>query len=309
MKSVILILTLFFCIRTLLSAENGVISGKLYNEQTNKPVAYANLIVKDSYLGASSDESGTFTIQLPAGKYILQIYHVVYYPKEIPVTVTPGQKVCLSIALEEKTEQLGVITVQAERNAAPSHFALKPYSVINAPAVGEPDVVRVAAMLPGIMQNNDYRAELNIRGGHADQTQFLLDGIEVFHPQHLQGMFGAFNLWAMENIDIYTARFPAEYAGRLSGIIALESKRPTKEAYTKANLSLLSMGLALTRQWGNTSLLFAARRTYLDLIARMLNSKISYNSTINLFYWCNFCCCSCKKCFICYIYLISCYSS
>ena len=277
MKLFILLTSIILLPQYLISREHIILTGTLYNEHNNEPVPYANIVVKGTYLGTSSDEKGVFTLNLEAGDYVLEIYHVVYYKKEVPVSLKPGKELEISIVLKEKTEQLGVITVQAEYDKTPSHFSLKPFSAINAPAIGEPDVVRIAAMLPGITQINDYRAELNIRGGHADQSQFILDGIEVFHPQHVMGMFSAFNVWAIEDINVYTARFPVEYSGRLSGVIALNSKTPRVKAYTRAHISLLSSGIALTRKWHNTGLLFAARRTYLDLAAKLFGSDFPFN--------------------------------
>ncbi len=277
MKIALLITFISLSFRILFGQEKLTVAGRLYNEESKQPVPYANIVVKNTFIGTTSDENGSFSLQLEAGDYTLQIFHVVYYEKEVPISLKQGKNIHLSIALNEKTEQLGVITVQARRDAAPSGFYLKPYSVINAPAIGEPDVVRVAAMLPGITQINDYKAELNIRGGHADQNQFILDGVEVFNPQHVMGMFSAFNLWAVEDIRIYTARFPAEYSGRLSGVISLNSKMAQKKPYTRAHLSLLSSGIALTRKWNKTGLLFAARRTYLDLATKLFGGNFPFN--------------------------------
>ncbi len=277
MKTIICLFFIVLSAQTLQAQKASVIKGQLYDEQSKAPVAYANVVVKNSFMGTSSGENGFFEILLPPGDYVLQIYHVVYYPKEISLTVKPDSGITLSVYLQEKTEQLGMITVQGQSWQAPSQFVLKPFSIINAPAVGEPDLVRTAAMLPGITMVNDYRSELNIRGGHTDQNQFLLDGIEVFYPQHVMGMFSAFNIWALEDIDIYSARFPAQFSGRLSGVIALKTKIPTIKTYAKANISLISSGIALSRKWKTTGVLFAARRTYLDLITGLFGTKFPYN--------------------------------
>jgi hypothetical protein len=44
------------------------------------------------------------------------------------------------------------------------------------PSVGEPDVLRVVQLLPGVEARNDFNNGLNVRGGEADHNLILLDG-------------------------------------------------------------------------------------------------------------------------------------
>lgn len=84
------------------------------------------------------------------------------------------------------------------------------------PSLGEPDVMRVAQLLPGVMARNDYSTGLNVHGGEADQNLVLLDGHKIYNPFHLGGLFSTFADATVGGIELMTAAFPARYGGRLS---------------------------------------------------------------------------------------------
>ena len=78
------------------------------------------------------------------------------------------------------------------------------------PSVGEPDVVRVVQLLPGVMARNDFNTGLNVRGGSADQNLVLLDGIPIYNPFHMGGLFSTF-------MDATGARWLLMFKGMASG--------------------------------------------------------------------------------------------
>jgi len=49
----------------------------------------------------------------------------------------------------------------------------------------------------------------------------ILDGMIVYHVDHLFGMFSAFNAEAIKDVQMYKGGYPAKYGGRLSSVIGL----------------------------------------------------------------------------------------
>ncbi len=247
-------------------------------DTTSAPVSYASVQVAGTFMGAAADEEGHYAISLPPGTHVLRFRALGYQTEERTVTLEAGETVRLDVTLVPKQLQLGQVTVEAERaRSAPSTYRLSARSIKNAPALGIPDVVRAAALLPGVTQANDLKASLNVRGGASDQNLFLLDGVPVYQPTHLFGIFSAFNLWALRDVTFYAGTFPVRYGGRLSSVMALRTKTPRDSSMTKAHLSLISANVAATRQWGNTFVLVAARRAYLDLVLAAAGTDGSYN--------------------------------
>ena len=81
---------------------------------------------------------------------------------------------------------------QFERTPDPGAITLTGRALRQVPQIGEPDVLRAAQLLAGVVARNDYTAGYNVRGGESDQNLVLLDGIPVYNPFHLGGLFGTF---------------------------------------------------------------------------------------------------------------------
>ena len=115
---------------------------------------------------------------------------------------------------------------------------------VRVPAIGESDVLRSVALLPGVVARNDFSAGFNVRGGEADQNLVLLDGIPIYNPFHLGGLFGTFIDKAVSGMDVLTGAFPARYGGRLSSVLDVKSLEETRRgAHGCGRISLLSSSL------------------------------------------------------------------
>ena len=87
----------------------------------------------------------------------------------------------------------------------------------------EADVFRTLQLLPGVVSRSDFSSQLYVRGGSPDQNLVLLDGVAVYNPFHLLGLFSTFNTDAIKEVEFMTGGFPAEYGGRLSSVLSRKS--------------------------------------------------------------------------------------
>ena len=146
------------------------------------------------------------------------------------------------------------------------------------PVIGDGDIVRAASLLPGVSARNDFSAGLNVRGGEADQNLVLLDGIPIYNPFHLGGLFGTFIDAGVRQIDVFTGAFPAQYGGRLSSVLDVKSvEDPRPGLRTTADVSLLSSSVMINGATGDGRIFrgsVAGRRTYAD---RLVNAVVGSN--------------------------------
>ena len=259
-------------------AQAAVVQGRIESRTTGEPVPHASVQLQGSFAGTAADKEGRYRIRLSPERHVLRFSALGYRSVEDTVAPEAGEEVRLDVALRPEQLQLGHVTVEAERGEpAPSIHRMSAESIRNAPGLGLPDVTRTAALLPGVTQANDRRASLNVRGGAADQNLYLLDGVPVYQPAHLLGIFSAFNTWALSGATFYAGSFPAHYGGRLSSVMDLQMKTARDSGMTKANVSLISVSAAATRKWGNTSVMAAGRRAYLDLVLAAAAQNTGYN--------------------------------
>ena len=66
--------------------------------------------------------------------------------------------------------------------------------LVQAPSFGgENDIIKSIALLPGVHSEGDGGGGFEVRGGNASQNLVLLDGISLYNPAHVMGIFSTFN--------------------------------------------------------------------------------------------------------------------
>jgi len=110
------------CITTLSYAQNtGSIKGKLIDkEYNNEPLAFANILIKGTTTGTTSDIDGLYTFNdLHPGEYTLIFSFVGYETQEIITTVTSGNTTEVNVTMVASTAALDqiVITTTTKRES------------------------------------------------------------------------------------------------------------------------------------------------------------------------------------------------
>ena len=179
-----------------------------------------------------------------------------------------------------------------ERSMESSQIALDLREINSAPAFVEPDVFRTLQMLPGVQTTSDFSSALYVRGSTPDQNLIMLDGIAIYNPYHLGGIFSTFNTDAIKEADFHAGGFPARYGGRMGAILNVINREGNTEKITgSANLSLISSKALIEGplpKWKGMkgSWMISGRRTYIDKVVDALalpsGSKNSDGSDIPL---------------------------
>lgn len=155
---------------------------------------------------------------------------------------------------------------------------LSPVQIRRLPGLAEADPIRAVGTLPGVISPNDVSAGFNVRGGESDQNAILLDGFPLFSPFHLGGIFSVFNPDLVDRVEVSTGGFPAEFGGRVSSLVRIQSDPGPGSFQVDGGISLLAMRLAVAGGWNaregqpalfeSTHWRVAARRSYADQILR-----------------------------------------
>jgi hypothetical protein len=256
------------------------------------PLHGATIVILGARLQASSDSSGRFLIAgVPAGRAVVRVRLLGYRTAERTIFVLPNDTLRLDIALESEAVRLAPVQTTAPQADIES-FTAKPNvatiamparAMAGVPVIGEPDVARVVQLLPGVSARNDYTTGLNVRGGGADQNLVLLDGIPIYNPFHMGGLFSTFMDATVGGIELMTGAFPARYDGRLSSVLdvrSAEESRPGVHATADVSVLATTARLAGSSGTGRGSWSFAARRTYADAVAAAFSSdRFPYHFT------------------------------
>ena len=258
---------------TNLGAQSTIISGFISDSSSGEALIGANVILQETGQGMATDMNGYYVIQdiLP-GDYVLMVSYVGFSLRKEKLTITEGESIKLNIALLEEVVELSQVEVTAEQlqrkaNIQPSKINLSPRMMKAAPALAEPDLFRTIQALPGVLTTSEFSTGLVIRGGNTDQNLILLDGVTVYNPSHLGGIFSNFIVDGVKEAELIKGAYNAEYGGRLSAVLNIISREGNQKKFEgKANLSLLSAQTTLEGPFYKGAWVLSGRRTYFDQI-------------------------------------------
>ncbi|MCC6242474.1 MAG: carboxypeptidase-like regulatory domain-containing protein [Gemmatimonadaceae bacterium] len=198
----------------------GEVRGRVSDASSGAPVVAATIRVQGTRLGALADDSGRYVIpNVPAGSNTIVVQRVGYATETRVLVVRAGVLTTLNVVLRQAAPELAAVKVAADA-VEREQFKLSPnmgaVSVTRetfkrVPVIGEPDVLRVVQLLPGVVATNDFTAGYNVRGGESDQNLVLLDGFPIYNPFHLGGLFGTFIDETVGEFELIPGGFPARY--------------------------------------------------------------------------------------------------
>src|SRR5690606_235483 len=199
-----------------------------------------------------SDDAGRFSLgPVPPGQYILTVSSLGYATAARKVEVVPGEEASIDVVLVTDAVRIRPLSVDlGRREALREDAGITVHEITRQelkliPGLAEPDPLRAVATLPGVVSRSDVTSSFNVRGASADQNLILLDGIPVFSPQHLGGVFSIFNADVIERTELHSGGFPAEFGGRVASVLSIGGDVGDGDFSVSGGLSLLASRLAL----------------------------------------------------------------
>jgi len=261
-------------------ASVGSIRGTVLDLLTQEPVVGANAVLLATNLGAAADIEGRFVIPtVPVGTYQIRVSAVGREPVIVTdIIVAAGRSTDLVIKLEEYTLSFDEVEVRGsyfQRTPdAPVSVQRLSYEEIRRSPGGFEDVVRTVSVFPGVAQAQPGRNDLVVRGGAPSENLFVVDNIEIPNINHFgtQGSGGGplsyINLDFVRETSFSTGGFGVRYGDRLSSVLSIDLQDGRKDAFGgKGTISASQFGINLHGPINEeSSFIFSARRSYLDLI-------------------------------------------
>ena len=263
------------------SEATGSLSGFVHDASDGEALIGATVLLQGTQNGSLSNTSGYYVIpDIPLGDYILVCSYIGYktFTRDVRVAADENEKIDISLAVEA-VAAAGVV-VRADSMRTSQMLFEKPISGIRLssrqvraiPQVAEADLLRSLQTLPGIQPLSDFSSALYVRGGTPDQNLYMIDGSDVYNPEHTFGIFSTFNTDAIKQVELSKGGFGAEFGGRLSSVLNVTNLDGNREQFEgTASLSLLSAKTTLQTPLGERgSLSGSIRRTYFDQTAARL---------------------------------------
>ncbi|HEX6430483.1 MAG TPA: TonB-dependent receptor [Niastella sp.] len=273
-----------------LQAQTGkfTVSGYIKDESSGEVLINATVAMQPSGIAVITNSYGYYSVTLPAGTYTMLVTYSGYKAYQKEIEVKGGTKVDVSLATAGKDMAEVVITgekkLRRTNTVGMGIQQLSAAQIKKIPAfMGEPDVVKALLTLPGVTTVGEGAAGFNVRGGNVDENLIIMDEAPVYNSSHLLGFFSVFNPDAVKNVTMYKSAFPAEYGGRTSSVLDIRMKEGNNQKYAVNGgignvFSRLSIEGPLQKD--RSSFIVAARRSYIDVLAKPFLKAEDRNSTM-----------------------------
>ncbi|MDF2158818.1 TonB-dependent receptor [Algoriphagus sp. CAU 1675] len=205
------------------------ISGRIIDEITGEALVGATVTVPEINVTRVTDTNGAFELILDRAEYNLQFRYVGYEYIEYPITAVGDGRLSIRMIQEDfELDDVVIFGRDPEKNIRSTEMGAITLSMNTMrelpPFLGEVDIIRSMATLPGVSQVGEASAGLNVRGGGADQNLIQFAGAPIYNPTHLFGLFTSFNADIVNDVTLYKSVIPARYGGRGSSILDILPK-------------------------------------------------------------------------------------
>ncbi len=231
MKRLFFFLTLVFS--SAIFAQNGIIRGTVYEDETSEALFYANAQIPSTGAVAFTDFDGNFELQVAPGTYSLEISFLGLATLVIPdVTVEAGKVVAFeNLRLKPSTNELMTVTVTASamRNTESALLDVKKKSATvmdgisaqNFKRIGDGNAAAAVTRVPGVSIQGGKYVFVRGLGDRYTKTQLMSMDIPGLDPDRNSLQMDIFPTNILQNIVVLktlTADLPADFSGGLVNI-------------------------------------------------------------------------------------------
>ena len=214
-----------------LYAQTGKVEGVVTDGEFNEPLAFANVLVKGTTTGTTTDFDGNYTIDLDPGTYTLVFSFVGYATVEISeVVVVANQVETVSVTLNTNSLETVVITTSVKRNTENAVLEFQKNSAnlldgLSAQTIkksGAGNLASAVKSVPGVsVQGGKY---IYVRGLGDRYTKSILNGVDIpgLDPDRNTIQLDLFPTNILDNVIVVksaAAEYPADFTGGVVDIV------------------------------------------------------------------------------------------
>lgn len=206
--------------------DRGSVAGRITDKRTGHAIAFASVTAVEAKKGGLTDSEGRYLIPgLPAGTYEIKVQFLGYEPASRPGVVVAGGRVATAdfqlaeIVVRQEKE----VQVTAERRLVDAKAGSTVRSV-NAGEIRNLPVQTVNQVLQQQAGINTDAEQVHIRGGRADETVFMVNGVANRDLITGQPTAGSMNARSVAEVNVATGSFDVRYGNALSGVVEIKLK-------------------------------------------------------------------------------------
>lgn len=235
---------------------NYQISGKVVDSETNEPLYGVNILVKNTYLGTSTNRNGEFQIEgLTDQSYDLAI-SMIGYRKQILRGVVSNSDQLLNIKLQQDVLASPSIIVTAARKEQDVMDSPLSVSVVGHRQIADKSSVSLSEALVYLPGVNTVYDQLNVRGasgytlGAGSRSLLLIDGIPLLGSAAGNITWSIIPTSEIERVEIVKSGGSAMYgSSAMGGVVNVITRNVPLEPETRVRFKAGIFSLPKYEQW------------------------------------------------------------
>ncbi len=230
MKTVISYVFAFFLFSNILVAQTGLIKGVVKNKKGN-PIE--GVTISFGQKGTSTNSKGEYQLQIPSGTNVnITFSHISHTTINKRIRVGRNRTVFFSPKMIVKTEAIDTVEVKNNKDKVQGIDKVDIKTVQNLPSANAGIEGTLKNIGLGVSGNNELSTQYNVRGGNYDENLVYVNGIEVYRPflvrSGQQEGLSFVNPNLTKNVRFSAGGFQAKYGDKLSSVLDITYRKPTK---------------------------------------------------------------------------------
>ena len=247
---------LFFTFSIIAFAQNQTakVAGVVLDENS-KPVENVNVSYQTK--SVTTDANGFYQITVPANQKVVLVFtHVSLKKITATFELKPNENLEWHAVMNDKADQLSEVVITSSKRRVQGITTIDP-ETIRRNTSAMPGVESVLKTFAGVNANNELSSGYNVRGGNYDENLVYVNEIEVYRPFLIrsgqQEGLSFTNTDMVQNVDFSAGGFQAKYGDKLSSVLDITYRKPTKFGITaEASFlggSLTGEGVSKNKKW------------------------------------------------------------
>lgn len=229
-----------------LDANNvGIELANVYTESTIKTTAL---------IGTTTNINGYYDLHVPMNDTVVLVFSMVGYQTIRQQVYTPNSILNINVILPTDEAVLNEITVRGIQRQTSTLDRGDIGAARLMPDATGGGIENLLITFAGVSQNNEMSSQYNVRGGSYDENSVYVNGLEVHRPLLLrsgqQEGLSFVNPDMVESVDFSAGGFDAQYGDKMSSVLDIRYKRPTR---LESRLSLSILGASAYIGWGDSA--------------------------------------------------------